>query len=635
MSTRTRRTVLATALTAAVLLPAAPVVAQPPPTGADVRADVDRDGVVDVTGRSDEAGEDRWTPDRGAVFLPNIDDDAARCRTTGPDGKPLPDARLDRCNDASDEQVNGQEDEKDLARLRTVPVPRAADGATGTLRIASGASHVRLFLKRPAGWEPVTSATRLSAAELRKGVELGLEGKDVVRDRARWDGTAHIDFTLTSGGTSSSDRVVLRVAPLLTHHHLQRAEQLLVTQLPGSDAYATAQRKFVRQLDAEAERAGITEPSVKFTQHRDVWAQDFVEPAYASMPGPGGKPRSLRIMLRSAQDLRTSGRQLFEKLRGPGVGVVQLWGAKPSEDPSLDSMGNLETIPPYTHQGRSFPAGRVIMGERKDSGAKPAAAVRKLLEAQGAQSPLLLDTSWLAVGHVDEFVQFLPAATGRGWKIGIADPEAGMKILRDAAAAGHGAKKVFSVPDAPQSPAPKETIAQALASPALRADNALAARRIKANLEVLRRATGVTDAEVVRVPALYTRGSATGQDGVRVPRLQRMGGRDAPPAAAEHGQRKGLSSAVRNTVETGAYVPGAVNGVLLGPDRYLAPRQWGPVINGRDVFAEAVTSAYRRAGLRISYIDDYHTYHIGAGEVHCGTNTLRDTSRPWWTPPGT
>ncbi|MFD7668505.1 protein-arginine deiminase domain-containing protein [Streptomyces sp. NPDC059788] len=632
MSTRLRRTVVATALTGAVLLPAAPVVAQPPPVWADLRADVDRDGVVDVTGHFDEAGEDRWTPARGAVFLPNIDDDARRCRTTGTDGKPLPPAELDRCNDASDEKVNGAEDEKDLARLRTVPVPNAADGTTGTVRIASGARHVRLFVKRPAGWEPVTSATRLSAAELRKGVELGLEGRDVVRDRARWDGTAHIDFAISSGGTRSSDRVALRVAPLLTHHHLQRARQLLVTQLPGNSAYEVAQREFVRRLEVEAERAGITEPPVKFTKYDDVWAQDFVEPAYASMPGPGGKPRSLRIMLRSAQDLREAGRQLFEKMRGPGVGVVQLWGAEPSADPSLDSMGNLETIPPYTHQGRAFPAGRIIMGERKDSGAKPAEAVRKLLEAQGVQNPLLLDTSWLAVGHVDEFVQFLPATTARGWKIGLADPEAGMAILRDAEAAGHGARRVFSAPDAPQSPAPKETIAQALASGTLRADNALASRRIRANLELLKRATGVTDAEVVRVPALFTRGSATNQEGVRVPRLRRMG-RDAPPAAVEHGQREGLGATARSTTETGAYIPGAVNGVLLGPDRYLAPRQWGPVIDGKDVFAEAVTGAYRRAGLRVSYIDDFHTYHAGGGEVHCGTNTLRDTSRPWWTPP--
>ncbi|MCZ0990978.1 protein-arginine deiminase family protein [Streptomyces diastatochromogenes] len=39
------------------------------------------------------------------------------------------------------------------------------------------------------------------------------------------------------------------------------------------------------------------------------------------------------------------------------------------------------------------------------------------------------------------------------------------------------------------------------------ADNEMAARRIAANLEILKRETGITDDEVVRVPALYTRES--------------------------------------------------------------------------------------------------------------------------------
>ncbi|WUO34737.1 protein-arginine deiminase domain-containing protein [Streptomyces sp. NBC_00286] len=35
----------------------------------------------------------------------------------------------------------------------------------------------------------------------------------------------------------------------------------------------------------------------------------------------------------------------------------------------------------------------------------------------------------------------------------------------------------------------------------------------------------------------------------------------------------------------------------------------------------------------MSYIDDWYTYHLGQGEVHCGTNTLRDTSAAWWHRP--
>ncbi|MET9799656.1 protein-arginine deiminase domain-containing protein [Streptomyces sp. NPDC006368] len=639
-----RRATLAISVIGAVLAPAAPGFATEVPIAsprADLRADVNRDGRVDVTGTTDTAGEDTWTTARGAVVLPNIDDDTRRCPTSGPGGKPLSDARLAACNDASDTRVNGTADASDLARVRSVPMTDLPAGATGTLRVVKGGKKARVFVKRGTAWAVVTDRTRLTTAELRSGVELGVEATDVIRDSAAWDGRAVVRLTVTSGTGTTSDDVTLRVAPLLTHHHLQKAQQVLVTKVPGKDPYARRQRAFVKNLADAVTSAGVDKPLVTFEKYGDVWAQDFVEPGYVSMTGPGGRRQVIRVMLRSAQPDRESGRELFEKLRGNGVGVVQVSGVRDSEEWTLNSMGNLETIPPYAHGGRSFPAGRIIMGERKDDGSKPARAMRTLLKSQALQDPLLLDTSWLHVGHVDEFVQFLPADTPRGWKIGIADPEAGLKLLRDARAAGHGKTRMFSVPGGKDLPAPKETIDQALASKWLVADNTMAAQRIKANLAVLRRETGVTDAEVVRVPALYTRGTEEGERGERMPRLTRMGAGEVPDAVSEYGQQKrlpregaeaaeGARGAGRGTVMTSAYVPGAVNGVVLGRDRYLAPRQWGPVIGGKDIFTSAVTAAYTRAGMRVSYIDDWDTYHLGMGEVHCGTNTLRDASGAWW-----
>ncbi|MCQ0025511.1 protein-arginine deiminase domain-containing protein [Streptomyces somaliensis DSM 40738] len=636
-TSHTRRATVALSVVAAVLAPAAPAVATGPPPRADLRADVDRDGRTDVAGTTDEAGEDTWTPARGAVLLPNIDDDATRCPTKDPRGGPLSDARLAACNDASDTKVNGTSDARDLARVRSVPMKGLPASASGTLRVVGGARNTRVFVGRGGGWARVTAATRLTAAELRAGVEFGVEATDVVRDPALWGGRAVLRLTVTSGDSSTSDDVTLRTAPLLTHHHLQDARRILVTRLSGTDPFSRRQRAFVRGLTEEARAAGIGGAPFTFDRYEDIWAQDFVEPGYVSMAGPGGRPQFIRVMLRSAQPDRPAGRELFERMRGKGVGVVQVSGVRESEEWTLNSMGNLETVPPHTHAGRSFPAGRIIMGERRDDGSKPARAMRTLLRAQGVQDPLFLDTSWLHVGHVDEFVQFLPApGTPRGWRIAVADPEAGLGLLRDAQEAGHGGTRMFSVPESEYLTAPKETIDQALGSKWLVADNTLAARRIRANLEVLKRETGVTDAEVVRVPALYTRGTEQGEHGDRVPRLTRLGAGEVPEAIGEYGQQKRLTRAgdrvagPGSTAMTSAYVPGAVNGVLMGRDRYLAPKQWGPVIGGRDVFTDAVTAAYARAGLKVSYIDDWDTYHLGMGEVHCGTNTLRDASAPWW-----
>ncbi|ORT59432.1 protein-arginine deiminase domain-containing protein [Streptomyces sp. CB03238] len=640
VTSNARRATLALTAIGAVLAPVSPVHAAPPPPRVDLRADVNRDGRVDVTGATDTVGEDAWTPARGTVFLPNIDDDTKRCPTAGPGGKPLSDAKLAACNDASDAVVNGTADLADLARVRSVPMANLPATATGAVSVPAGGKHTRVFVKRATGWAHVTGKTRLTAAELRAGLEFGVESTDIVRDSKVWDGRAVIRLIVTTPNRpATTDDITLRVAPLLTHHHLQQAQQVLATKVPGKDDYARRQQAFVNGLAKEVKSAGISQPLITFDKYQDIWAQDFVEPGYVSMTGPNGRRQVIRVMLRSAQPDREAGRELFEKIRGNGIGVVQVSGVRDSEEWTLNSMGNLETIPPYANGGRSFPAGRIIMGERKDDGSKPAQAMRTMLASQGFQDPLLLDTSWLHVGHVDEFVQFLPApGTPRGWKIGIADPEAGLKLLRNAQKGGHGKTRMFSVPDSQERLAPKETIDQALASKWLVTDNTMAAARIKANLAVLQRETGVTDAEVVRVPALYTRGTEqVGERGDRMPRLTRLGAGEVPEVVSEYGQQKAIQerdgrSAGPGTVMTSAYVPGAVNGILLGTDRYLAPRQWGPVIGGKDIFTAAVTAAYTGAGMKVSYIDDWYTYHLGMGEVHCGTNTLRDASAAWWKP---
>ncbi|GAA3823711.1 hypothetical protein GCM10023083_66200 [Streptomyces phyllanthi] len=636
--------VLALTATGAVLAPPALAYAEEP-LRVDLRADVDRDGRVDLTGDTDTAGENTWSVERGAVFLPNIDDDSKRCPTTGPNGAQLSDKKLAGCNDASDKKVNGRADAADLARVRSVPMTNLPSDAKGSVKVTKGAAQTRVFIKRNGSWKPVTSQTRLTRAELRAGVEFGVEGKDVIRDSAKWDGRTAIRLKVTSSSGTASDTVTLRAAPLLTHHALQNTQQLLVTKVKGDDSWAKHQRKFVKNLEKEAQQAGITKPLVTFEKYGDIWAQDFVEPAYLNMTGTDGRQRTMRVMLRSAQD-REAGRELFEKMRGPDIGVVQAKGRDMQGWETLNSYGNLETIPPYAHNGRSFPAGRIIMGERRDgSGIRPSKEIRTLLKSQGLQDPLLLDTSWLHVGHVDEFVQFLPADTPRGWRIGVADPEAGLRLLRDAQRDGHGATRMFSVPGFDGQQAPTETVDQALASRYLVSDNTMAAEKIAANLDILKRETGVTDEEIVKVPALYTRGTETGDEGTRVPLLRRLGGSAGPEAAEEHGQQQFLGrdgtpatgstpsaapAPAPNTVMTSAYVPGAVNGILLSRDRYLAPRQWGPVIGGKDIFTEAVTAAYTRAGMKVSYVDDWYTYHLGMGEIHCGTNTLRDASAAWW-----
>ncbi|MFF6786402.1 protein-arginine deiminase family protein [Streptomyces sp. NPDC012510] len=96
--------------------------------------------------------------------------------------------------------------------------------------------------------------------------------------------------------------------------------------------------------------------------------------------------------------------------------------------------------------------------------------------SRAGPDPLVLDTGWLAIGHVDEFVQFLSADTPRGWKIGIADPRAGSPCCARPSATGHGHTKVFSIPRS-YADGRLPTIDQALSDRQLLRDNAFAAGR--------------------------------------------------------------------------------------------------------------------------------------------------------------
>ncbi len=164
----------------------------------DLRADVNRNGTVDLTDPSEDQDEDTWDSSHGAIFIANMDDDQSACPTTGTDPE------LAACHDAADEVVNGPDDELDLARLVVVPWPSAPDDASAVIALSTpGAAWVRMFRRVGASFVLFDSAVEsLTAADLRGGVELAMEATDIVRDSASWDG--FVDITLdVEAGTGS------------------------------------------------------------------------------------------------------------------------------------------------------------------------------------------------------------------------------------------------------------------------------------------------------------------------------------------------------------------------------------------------------------------------------------------------
>lgn len=552
----------------------------------DLRADTNRDGVISFDDASDDDGEDTWDAKHGAVFLANIDDDEEKCPTSGND------VDLPKCNDAADEVVNGADDALDLARLKTKPWAAAPDGATATVSFTA-ASSVRVFKVKGTSFEVLAKDGKLTTAELRSGVELAIEAKDIVRNAATWDGYVDVTFSIDGGTATQSDKVRLRVAPLLTSHHLSPAETTYVTQLNTTSSQATR-----GDLLAATTAAGV--PATRgITSTTDQWAQDFFETGFMTMPGPNGKQHGMRVNIRSANEsnpgsatnpLRSGGKLVFTTLRGKDSAGIQHYDpTRNGRFDTLNSFGNFETIPPYTNGTESFPLGRVLRGNIASYYTDK--AFTAMIEAQKVQQPLYIDTSWLLVGHVDETLSFIKANSPRGWVLLVNDPALAKTMLQDQSNAGNGGVPMFVGKFWDSRTAAQVTIDQVLADTEVMQSSAEATAEIDAQLTILKAATGLTDAEIIRIPYLhmpYSQGSA-------------------------------------------AFQPGMVNGIYIAPGHFVAPDPHGPDIAGVDIFKKVMEDRVAPMGVTVHWAEDWDLYHRNLGEVHCGTNATRQIpDAKWW-----
>ena len=565
------------------------------PAIVDIRADSNRDGEVRF---DDSDGDDKtvWNASRGAVFLANIDDDNKRCPSNSSD------LAMAECNDADNDVVDGEEDALDLAPLRTRPWPDAPPDATARVVVANYAARerVRLFKKTgplPADYKPISGETVFTREEIAQGIELAIEGKDIVRDPEQWDGYVDVKWIVRSATYGQiADSVRLRVAPVLMYHHLLPAETIWI---PNTNT--AAHKVMHEQIRASCETAGLGSPSVLDVD--DQWAQDYFEPAFMSMPAKHGAQHVIRVNYRSANvfnraaedaPLRPAGRIVF-KLRGRDVAGVQQFDPQHSSTmDSLSSLGNFETVPPYERGDERFPFGRVLRGATKSF--YPDRAFARMVEAQAQQPPIDVDTSWLLVGHVDETISFVKAPTLRGWMLLINDPRLAKTMLEDAAAQGYGDKTMFAgkhwlnLETGAITPA-VTTINAVLADTQIMQASAEAAAEVDAQLDILKKEIGLKDREIIKVPFLH-------------------------------------AIAFGKSV---AYQPAMVNGLYVSETRFAAPDPHGPVIDGVDIFKDAFADSLRKIGITVDWVEDWDAYHRIYGEVHCGSNSTRKIPEVrWW-----
>ncbi len=591
----------------------------------DLVVDANRDGVADLKNADDQAHSNEWTSEFGASYLANLDDD---------DG--------DKIEDVLDTSINGADDELDLAPITIAAWPDAPDGYVGVLSI-DNPEKVRLWKNGANGWEIVAGVNNdcvptfafcpdsapddcadtnakagiLTADDLRKGVKLAIEGRDFRRDDS-WNGNVRITYWIGQGTDAKAKpiptkelvdgkkSVLLHVAPWILNGNLTPFDEVRAAN------YFTP---FVPDLKAAL---GANGANVKFTTYangssggkwNDAWTQDYYQTAWTSIPQGKDADGKTKIHGMRVANARPWGRYnacspkllpiawLRSSYLGKDKAAIAIY-LSPNSGSSYDSHGNHDLLPAYSNNQDKFPVGRIIHG----SGILDETS--QFYNAQGPQSPALeVDTSWLLVGHVDEVLSYSPAKTDRGWKLLVASNNLAKQMLQKLADDGHGAALLFdgkntykNETDSTMVPAAK-SVTETLNNSDLLQWSQEAHAAADGIRKTVVDATGLTDAEIIEMPFL----------------TEEVGGGKI------------------------AWQPGTANMLLVGNTMEI-PNPFGPKVNGVDVFAQDLKDRLGTPvnalgadgqGMKVFFIDDFESYHINEGEVHCGTNP-EGPPQPTW-----
>ena len=583
----------------------------------DLVVDASRDGVANAADPVDQDHQLEWSDQFGASFLVNIDDDD-----------------LDKVRDFEDDppHINGDADLFDMARFLLAPWPEAPDGSLAVIDIVDvngapdglTADNVRVWVHGLDGnWYPSFGAmgpcgdgtpctptpnATFQTNDLRAGLEFAIEGRRFREsdDPGTWNGELNLRLTVLGQGgqpivsetnPTGTDQVKLRVAPWILFGNLSPFDQ------PGARVWSSDDSaEFVAGIKKAANTAGIEYST--YGNWGDQWTQDFFQTAYTVIPVPGGGVHGMRVANarpwgRSDSDNQLPIVWLNKNYLGPDHGTLVVYD-KPHSGDSYDSHGNHDLIPPYENNGVKWPMGRIFHG----SGVLP--ETQEFYASQSTQGPAFsVKTSWLAVGHIDEVFSYVPAATPRGWKLLVASADLMRDMLEEEQAKGNGSVLMFenkkgyignSLVDF------ERTIDQALADEDIMAWSNAAQSEIDGMLADLRAEVGLTDDEIIYIPVLF----------------EDLGGNAKV-----------------------AWNPGTVNMLVFG-DYAVIPKPFGPQIGGSDIFEKDLLdrlgtpmNALGRdgQGMKVYFTDDWYTYHILLGEVHCGSNPEAPapySNVKWW-----
>lgn len=393
-------------------------------------------------------------------------------------------------------------------------------------------------------------------------------------------------LTVTDLERDDSFDVILTAAPLMLNHHLQRAEETMALAISGGDGWDNTD--FISGYEDELGESFLAIPGSRY--NFDPWVQDEFEFGYATSPDA-----HLDVVFdthRNGQGAPGEGLDDFpeDEYLGPDWVMVN-WGRVTAN--SLDYGGNLEVSPPVTVDGVDYPYGRIYYGGV--SGYMPHEATMDALDDMIIQKPFMADSTWLCVGHIDEFTSTIPDPTApKGFRFIIADTRSAWDLLdsldenMELPRYSPGGWSGHSIDD----------VGEITGDRGLRNLNEELQEILDAEKERFVRELGLDEEDIIYMPSLFEE-------------PQGCGGYVA------------------------ALIPGMANLIVSESDGepviFLADpfmrenvddQDSDPVIQYvRDIFPE---------DLKLVFLDDWDVYHMGLGEVHCGSNVKREAPRTWW-----
>ncbi|KAM9689026.1 inactive protein-arginine deiminase type-6 [Trichechus inunguis] len=395
------------------------------------------------------------------------------------------------------------------------------------------------------------------------------------------------------------DTVVFRVAPCIFTPSTQMPLEVYICR-------ELQLRGFVNTVTELSKKSNSQVASVYEDPNRlGRWLQDEMAFCYTQAPH-----KTISLVLDTPRVTKIEDLPMKYSLSSDVGYVIQC--IKENKVASMDSIGNLMVSPPVTVQGKEYPLGRILIGSSfypSEEGRNMSKTLQDFLHAQQVQAPVELFSDWLMIGHVDEFMCFVPtddqSEGEKGFRLLLASPSSCYKLFQEKKKEGYGHVLLFEEVKVDQllsNGREARTIDQLLADENMRKQNDYVEKCINLNRDILKRELGLVEKDIIDIPQLFCLDQLT-----NISSNQKTGKHFARP-----------------------YFPDMLQMIVMGKNLGI-PKPFGPQIKGNCCLEEKVCHLLEPLGFKCTFINDFDCYLTDVGDFRACANIRRvPFAFKWW-----